>query len=84
MVEKVDKTMMMIGFLGPLATFIQIFTIIVQRDAGGISLVSWLIYLFVNVAWFLYGFLHKSKPLIIVDAIGIITNIIIIIEFFIF
>jgi uncharacterized protein with PQ loop repeat len=83
-VEHVDRTMMIIGILSPAATFIQIITIIATKNTGGISIVSWVIYLFVTLAWFLYGFLHKSKPLIVIDGIGLVTNVIIIVEFFVF
>jgi len=83
-VERVDLTMMIVGFLSPLATFIQVITIVINRTAHGISIVSWLIYLIVSLAWLLYGFLHKSKPLIVIEFVSVVTNIFIIIEFFIF
>jgi len=83
-VKNVDKTMTIIGFLGPSATVIQIITIIAQKNVSGISVVTWLIYLMVNISWFLYGFLHKSKPLAIVNLISVITCIVIIAEYFLF
>jgi uncharacterized protein with PQ loop repeat len=83
-VARVDNTMMIIGFLSPLATFIQAITIVVQKSAGSMSIVSWLIYLIVNISWFLYGFLHKSKPLVVVDSLSIMVTILVIAEFFVF
>jgi uncharacterized protein with PQ loop repeat len=75
--------MIAIGFLGSISTIIQISYIASTKNVGGISLASWLGYLVVTISWFLYGLLYKSKPLIAVNFVGLITNSTIILQYLI-
>lgn len=83
-VRQIDKLMTTIGFIGPIATFTQVFYIYSARNVEGISVVSWMAYIFVNLCWFLYGFLHKSKPLVVVNMLGMLACLLIVCEFFVF
>ncbi|MBW6431801.1 hypothetical protein K0A96_01285 [Patescibacteria group bacterium] len=81
--KKIDRTMIAVGLVGSISTITQIVYIATTKNVGGISLYSWFGYLFVTFSWFMYGFLHKSKPLIAVNFIGLITNSTIIFQYFI-
>lgn len=80
--QRIDKTMIAVGLVGSSSTITQIIYISTTKNVGGISLYSWFGYLFVTFSWFLYGFYHKSKPLMAVNFIGLITNSTIIFLYF--
>ena len=46
-----------------LMTVPQVLTIWVSRDAGGVSLVSWLSYLLAACLWFVYGVQKRDKTI---------------------
>jgi uncharacterized protein with PQ loop repeat len=72
--QKLDKIMILFGLVGSFSTLIQLIRIYATHNVAGISIYSWMGYLVVTTAWFTYGFLHKSRPLVLVNFIGIITN----------
>ncbi len=67
-----------------LMTVPQVLTVWIGRDAGGVSLVSWLAYLIAACLWFVYGFQKRDKTIylacvgwIVLDAAivaGVIVN----------
>ncbi len=74
-----DKFICIIGILGPIFTIPQIFKIWVEKNAMGISLITWIAYLLGATCFMLYGISHKEKPLIIVYASLIVVDILVII-----
>ena len=46
-----------------LMTVPQVLTIWVERDAGGVSLVSWISYLVAACLWFVYGLQKRDKTI---------------------
>lgn len=46
-----------------LMTIPQVLTVWVGRDAGGVSLVSWLAYLVAACLWFVYGLQKRDKTI---------------------
>ncbi len=57
----------------------QLAKIYTEQNAAGLSLVSWTGMLIGSVFWLLYGFVHKEKPMIVVNvAIGIIQFLIVV------
>lgn len=83
-VTKIDRMMIGIGLLGSLATIIQVIHIYVSQNVGGISLTSWCLYLCVAMSWALYGFFHRSKPLLLINSLAIFTHLSIISGYFVF
>ena len=69
-----DYFMYGVAILGPLSNLPQLFTIWTQKNAGEVSLGSWISYIFISLAWFGYGILHKEKPIIIMNIFLIITQ----------
>jgi uncharacterized protein with PQ loop repeat len=59
-----DKLIFVVGFLGPVSTVPQIWTIFVDHDASGVSMLSWSLYAFFSIIWIIYGILHKEKAII--------------------
>lgn len=82
--KKIDRAMISIGLISSLSTIVQIIHIATTQNVGGISLISWFGYFFVALCWFLYGFFHKSTPLVFVNVVAMLTNLVVIFQYFIF
>lgn len=75
---KIDKIIYIAVVIGPLLTLPQIYSIWVQGE-GGVSIISWVAYLIAAIIWLLYGVAHKDKPIIVVEAIWVLLDVLIII-----
>ena len=73
-VKTLDLGMLIIGSIGPLATLPQAVEIFTRHDAGSVSLLSWLIFVFVNGYTLLYGIVHKLLPIIASNTIWVIVD----------
>jgi len=73
-----DKLIYVIVFVGPIMTIPQVYNIWIEKNASGVSLISWTTYLFTAVFWLIYAVMHKEKPLILPSIIWIILEILII------
>ncbi|MFC1691296.1 SemiSWEET family sugar transporter [Nanoarchaeota archaeon] len=73
-----DKAIYVVGVLGPIMTIPQLLKIWVDKNAIGVSLVSWIAYLIGAVFWVVYGIIHKEKPIIITYALWIVLDIFIV------
>lgn len=57
----------------------QLLKIYSEKNASGLSLISWVGMLIGSAFWLLYGVVHKEKPMIVVNiAIGIIQLLIVV------
>ena len=74
-----DKLIYVVGILGPLFTIPQILKIWVEKNATGISLITWIAYLIGAICFMLYGISHKEKPLIVIYSSLIVVDILVII-----
>lgn len=72
-----DSLIYIIVFLGPVVTLPQIVNIWVEKNASGVSAVSWGSYSMISVFWLLYGIAHKEKPIIVSSCIWIVIHSII-------
>ncbi len=73
-----DKLIYIVIFVGPIMTIPQVITIWFERNASGVSVLSWMSYLFVSICWLIYSLLHREKPIIISAVIWIILEIMIV------
>jgi uncharacterized protein with PQ loop repeat len=74
-----DKAIYAIGVIGPVMTIPQITKIWIDKNAAGVSVISWTAYLVTAFFWLVYGVFHKEKPIIITYAIWIFLDLFIII-----
>lgn len=72
------------GVLGPVLTIPQVLKIYVEQNAAGLSLISWISYLFTAAFWIFYGIIHKEKPIIFTYVVWFILQLIIVIGIFIY
>ena len=59
-----DKAVYVVGFIVPLMTLPQIIKIWFEKDASGVSIVSWTGFLLYAIFWLIYGIMHREKPII--------------------
>lgn len=58
-----EKVLRGLSVFTMLMTVPQVLTIWVERDAGGVSLVSWISYLVAACLWFVYGLQKRDKTI---------------------
>jgi len=74
-----DKIIFVVGVIGPLMVLPQVLKIWIQKDASGVSLISWASFLFFDTIWITYGVVHRVYPIIVAYTIWIILEIVIVI-----
>ena len=62
-VSGLEKVLRGVSVFTMLMTVPQVLTIWVGRDAGGVSLISWLSYLAAACLWFVYGLQKRDKTI---------------------
>lgn len=80
----IDIAVFLVGGLGPLFTIPQLMQVWTEKNAEGLSLTTWVAYLFFSLVWLLYGIVHKEKPIILANTMYIILNTVIVIGIVIF
>src|SRR3989338_4697237 len=73
-----DRLVYVGGLLGIVLTIPQITTIWINKNASGVSTISWCSYLLVSVFWMYYGIVHKERPIIITNIVWIFLDFLII------
>ena len=58
-----EKVLRGLSVFTMLMTVPQVLAVWIGRDAGGVSLVSWLSYLVAACLWFVYGFQKRDKTI---------------------
>jgi len=74
-----DRAIYIIGIIGPIMTIPQLMKIWVEKNASGVSAISWGAYLFTAIFWLIYGIQHKEKPIIFTYGIWIILEALIVV-----
>ncbi len=73
-----DKAIYFVAVFGVLLTIPQVWKIWVDKNAAGVSAISWSAYLVTACFWLAYGISHKEKPIIFTNILWIIFEIMII------
>jgi uncharacterized protein with PQ loop repeat len=68
-----DYLITLASFVYPLMAVPQIFSVY-SGKVEGVSLVSWIGFLFFSTSFFAYGMIHKIKPMIISNSIWILVD----------
>ena len=71
-----DKLVYLIAAVGPFSSLPQIIEIwFKDHSAEGVSLLTWLMFMLMSVVWLWYGITRRDKPLIISNALWILTDL---------
>lgn len=79
-----DRCIYIVGVFGPIMTIPQLIKIWVEKNAVGVSIVSWSGYLIAAIFWLIYGVIHKEKPIIFTYSLWIVFDIFIVIGVFLY
>ena len=69
-----DRLIYLIGIVGPIMTIPQVAEVWLNKNASGISVITWASYVVINVFWIIYGTMHKEKPIIVTSIAWLIMN----------
>jgi uncharacterized protein with PQ loop repeat len=70
-----DQAVYIVGIIGPLMGSHQAFKIWNEKTAAGISLPAFIFYIFNDIVWFIYGYIHKEKPIMIMYTLWFLLNV---------
>lgn len=72
-INLLDRVMYLVAFAGPVMTFPQIYDIWVTK-VSRVNLVTWASYFAIGLLWLTYGVVHREKPIIFSNILGILTT----------
>ncbi len=72
-----DKFIYVVVIFAPIANIPQLLKVWIEKDASGVSSLSWLFFSVISATWLIYGILHKDKHILIMNgALMIIQTVI--------
>jgi len=74
-----DVFMYAIAFIGPLMTVPQLINVWYYKTVAGVSILTFLGFVFVNVCWIIYGIIHKEKQIIISGSMWFVLQLAVVI-----
>ena len=75
----IDKSIYIGSLLGPIMTIPQLKNIWIDHNAAGVSPITWTTYGLVAVLWLTYGLIHKLKPIIVMNSLWIVIDILVVV-----
>ncbi len=79
-----DKVMVGIALIGPVATIPQVYQLYHTKDAQGLSLETWLIWTVLSAVWGVYGYLHRETPIVLSNIIYVILQGMVVVGIFLY
>lgn len=70
----VDDLVYITIFAGPLMTVPQLTIIWLEKNASGVSALSWLAYTLISVVWLFYGMVHRDRPIALSSLVWILLS----------
>lgn len=64
-IKILDYIVLSIAFIAPFFELPQLFEIFMQKSAENGSVITWGFFALMAIPWFIYGIIHKEKPIII-------------------
>jgi MtN3 and saliva related transmembrane protein len=75
--DRIPKIAYVVALCGPMSSVPQMWEIWWDRNASGVSLVTWTLFLLTSVVWLLYGVVKRDRPLIISNSLWVAAEAII-------
>ena len=72
-----DRLIYVIVILAPITNIPQLIKVWVEKDASGVSSLSWFLFSGISITWLVYGILHKDRHILLMNAALIIIQILI-------
>jgi uncharacterized protein with PQ loop repeat len=75
--EFISKAAYVAALAGPLSSIPQMWEIWMDRNAQGVSFVTWTLFLITSLVWLAYAIIHKDRPLIVSNSLWVVVEAII-------
>lgn len=79
LIKLFDRLVYVGGVAGVIVTIPQLTKIWINQNVAGLSLITWLGLFGGTLFWVLYGFLHKARPIIFINLVYSVINLLIVI-----
>ena len=73
-----DEFIYVVSIVGPFVILPQVIEIWVNKNIQGVSVVTWGLSGVISSFWFVYGVLHKEKPIMFANALGCILSFLVV------
>jgi uncharacterized protein with PQ loop repeat len=73
----VDGMAYFVGIFGNAAVIPQIIRAW-QSDAPGLAITTWVLFVVVSCIWLAYAILHRQRPLIVAQSVGLTANVLVV------
>jgi len=77
-VRVIDKWAMVVGVLAPLTSLPQVFQIIETKNADGVSVLTWALYMILSILWIIYGIAHKERVIVVTNVLWLTLELFIV------
>lgn len=77
--QLIKRSVLIIAVIEPVMTLPQVLKIWIDKEAAGISSITWGFYIFAALIWLMYGIQIKDRPLIISSFLWIIMESLVVI-----
>lgn len=74
----IDKAMMVVAVIHPLSALPQVVEIFSTKNASGVSITTWLLFMLIGVIFMLYAIAHKIKPMIVNQFIWFVMDFLVV------
>lgn len=74
MLRFLDKVVYAAGIIAIIMMLPQLKLIYVEKNAGGLAPITWIMLAVLNIPWIIYGVVHKERPIILVYILWLIVN----------
>lgn len=69
-----DKIIYVVVILCPIMNLPQLLKVWLEKDASGVSAISWIGFSFISLTWLIYGILHRDKHILVMNAFLIVIQ----------
>jgi len=63
-----DKFIYLVVIIAPITNIPQLLRVWIEKDASGVSSLSWFLFSGISITWLVYGILHKDKHILLMNA----------------
>ncbi len=74
-----DKSLYVVGIVGPIMTIPQIALIYSTHDAAGVAPLTWLSWALLDIPWILYGVVHREWQIVITYVLWFTANMLVVV-----
>lgn len=79
-----DRLMYGVGIFAPVALVPQIISLYGEKNADGLSLFTWTLFIIMNLLWALYGAVHREAQLISAHMLMALFNAVVVVGIILF